>query len=79
MHYVICHYNKPQMRVGKCVITQPTLPSPAPTHRLLVPSAGSPLAYTEMPAQPPVLSLTSFWPDHLVLTHSLAVNPAICA
>ena len=34
--------------------------------------------YTELLAHPPP-PLTSFQPDHLVLIHSLAVSPAVCA
>lgn len=66
MYYVIHHYHKPQMRVGKFVVAWPSL---VPSHPLLVPSPGFRLTYTELPAQPlssvpcpqsTVLSLTSF-------------------
>lgn len=58
MHYVIHHCNKPQMRVGKFVIKLRLRSLPSPT--LPDPSAASLLAHTELPARPPVLSLTSF-------------------
>lgn len=48
------------------------LPQPFPT--ISLPLSGSPLTPTELPALPPILRLTSFQPDHLLLTHSLAVN-----